>query len=416
MNSLHKYRGTLVAAAILLAAAAASGLQSFAYGDEPEPKLGALTLVVPTYKYGLEVERFGAVVEDEVASGTTLSELLDEYSTDKDLKARLLLNTLQKLDAFSLRAGRKLTAFHRPGEAYPDYVVYERTSFQQLVFDFRTGDAYAHEDDVETELVVGAAVIESNLWNAVKGAGYSNRVALGVTRAVEMAIPLRNLDKGDAFDMLYERKLVDGEERGQGRVKLARLRHRGEDIYAIHFARPEAGINGYYDIHGESVQTGYLLNPVRGSRLSSGYNLRRFHPVLKRRRPHRGTDFAARRGTPIMSVADGVVEKVSRGRGNGKYIKIKHDERRSTQYLHMSKYVKDLNVGDRVTQGETIGYVGTTGLSTGPHVCFRFWMDGKQVNHLTADLPKANPLPAELVGEFEVERDVLLAKLSHAGA
>ena len=413
MKRPHFRRGLYAAAAAGCALLAATGLPAFASDadDIAVSDLGAFRLVVPTYKYGLEVERFGELVEAEVASGTTISELIDSYSEDKDLKARLLLNTLQKLDAFSLRAGKKLTAFHRAGETYPDYVVYERSDFEQLVFDFRTGDAYSHENEVDTELVKGEAVVESNLWNAVKGAGYSNRVALGVTRAIEMAIPLRNLDKGDAFDMLYERKLVDGEEMGQGRVKLAKLTHRGEDIYAIHFARPEAGINGYYDIEGESVQTGYLLNPVRGSRLTSGYNLRRFHPILKRRRPHRGTDFAARSGTPIMSVADGVVEKVSRTRGNGKFIKIKHDERRSTQYLHMSKYVKGLKVGDRVTQGQTIGYVGSTGLSTGPHVCFRFWLDGKQVNHLTADLPKANPLPEELVGEFEVERDALLAKL-----
>ena len=405
-------RGAIAAATAAIAAAAASGLQSFAPDDvAAATDLGALRLVVPTYKYGLEVERFGELREGEVARGTTLSELLDEYSDDKDVKARLLLNALQKLDESSLRAGTKLTAFHRAGAETPDYVVYEASSFQQIVFDFVEGDAYAREDEVDTELVNGSAVVESNLWNAVKGAGYSNRVALGVTRAIEMAIPLRNLDKGDAFDMIYERKLVDGEEKGQGRVKLARLSHRGEDIYAIHFARPEAGINGYYDLAGESVQHGYLLNPVKGSRLSSGYNLRRFHPILKRRRPHYGTDFAAPHGRPIMSVADGVVEKVSRSRGNGKFVKIKHDERRATQYLHMSKHVKGMKVGDRVVQGQTIGYVGSTGLSTGPHVCFRFWLDGRQVNHLTAELPKANPLPTDLVAEFEAERDALLARL-----
>lgn len=402
-------RGAIAGVTVAGGLLAAIGLQSYTPSEASD--LGALHLVVPSYKYGLEVERFGELVEDEVSPGTTLSELIESYTDDKDVKARLLLNALQKLDESNLRAGKKLTAFHRAGEETPEYVVYEKSSFEQIVFDFATGDAYAREDEIDTELVTGSAVVESNLWNAVKGAGYSNRVALGVTRAIEMAIPLRNLDKGDAFDMLYERKLVDGEEKGQGRVKLARLSHRGEDIYAIHFARPEAGINGYYDINGESVQTGYLLNPVRGSRLSSGYNLRRFHPVLKRRRPHRGTDFAAPRGRPIMSVADGVVEKVGYGRGNGKFVKIKHDERRSTQYLHMSKHAKGMRVGDRVTQGETIGYVGSTGLSTGPHVCFRFWLDGKQVNHLTADLPKANPLPKALVTEFEAERDALLTQL-----
>ena len=402
-------RGVIAVASAVMAISGASTLQS--YTPVETSGLGALRLVVPTYKYGLEVERYAQLAESEVPRGTTLSELIETYSDDDDVKARLLMNALQKLDEHNLIAGKKLTAFQRDGEEHPDYVVYEATSYQQVVFDFVSGDVTTREDEVTTELVNGSAEIESSMWNAIKGAGYSNKVALLATRAIEMAIPLRNLDKGDGFDMIYERKLVDGEERGEGRVKLVRLSHRGEEIYAIHFARPEAGINGYYDLAGESVQHGYLLNPVKGSRLSSGYNLRRFHPILKRRRPHYGTDFAAPRGRPIMSVADGVVEKVSRSRGNGKFVKIKHDERRSTQYLHMSKHVKGMKVGDRVTQGQTIGYVGSTGLSTGPHVCFRFWLDGRQVNHLKVDLPRANPLPKELVSEFEAERDALLGRL-----
>ena len=403
-------RGVLAAASAGLSVFGAATLQSYTPAEPSE--LGAFHLVVPTYKYGLEVERYAGLTEAEVARGTTLSELIEAHTDDEDVRARLLMNALQKLDEHKLIAGHRLTSFTRAGEDQPDYVVYEATSYRQIVFDFVTGDVTTREDEVTTELVTGSAEIETSMWNAIIGAGYSSKVAALATRAIEMAIPLRNLDKGDGFDMVYERKLVAGEERGEGRVKLVRLRHRGEDIYAIHFARPDAGINGYYDLAGESVQHGYLLNPVKGSRLSSGYNLRRFHPILKRRRPHYGTDFAAPRGRPIMSVADGVVEKVSRTRGNGKFVKIRHDDRRATQYLHMSRHVKGMRPGDRVTQGQTIGYVGSTGLSTGPHVCFRFWLDGRQVNHLKVDLPRANPLPPELVPEYEAERDALLAQLT----
>lgn len=375
--------------------------------------LGAFPLTIPTYKFGLEQERYATIETRQVERGTSLSELLQSFGADPDLTANLQATALLVLDANKLVADRPFTVFTRPGETVPDYVVYEPNGYEQVVFNFTTGESYLRAEEVSTQLLVGSGVIKSNLWNAVTDQGHSNKLALGVQRAIESGISLRSLNKGDEFDMIYERKIVGGEDKGVGRVKAVRLKHGGKDVIAIHFERPEAGINGYYTMAGENMTSGFLLSPVPGARISSAYNLRRFHPILKRHKPHYGTDYAAKHGTPIISVAAGKVVEVSRTRGNGKYVKIKHDDIYTTQYLHMSNHVKGMRVGDWVAQGQTIGYVGSTGLATGPHVCFRFWKDGKQVNHLNQELPMGKPLPAGLIEEFFAERDTMLELLEY---
>lgn len=159
------------------------------------------------------------------------------------------------------------------------------------------------------------------------------------------------------------------------------------------------------------MNKGFLKAPVKASRISSYYNLNRFHPILKRRRPHLGTDYAAPHGTPIQAVGDGVVSIASYTNGNGNYVKIKHDDTYQTQYLHMSGFADGIRAGSHVKQGQTIGYVGSTGLATGPHVCFRFWKNGRQVNHLRLNFPPPEPLPESELAKFNEQRDVYLKQL-----
>jgi len=159
------------------------------------------------------------------------------------------------------------------------------------------------------------------------------------------------------------------------------------------------------------MEKAFLKSPVKYSRISSRYNLRRFHPILRRTRAHLGTDYAAPYGTPILAVADGVVTKATRSRGNGKYVKIRHDGVYQTQYLHMSKFAENIKTGVHVKQGETIGYVGSTGLATGPHVCFRFWKNGRQVNHLRENLPPPEPMATKDIPRFNVLKDTMKKKL-----
>ncbi|HRD08898.1 MAG TPA: M23 family metallopeptidase, partial [Saprospiraceae bacterium] len=148
-----------------------------------------------------------------------------------------------------------------------------------------------------------------------------------------------------------------------------------------------------------------LKSPVKFTRISSGFNMRRFHPIRRKTIPHLGTDYAAPYGTPIRAVADGVVEEAAYTGNNGRYVKIKHDKVYQTQYLHMQGYAKGVKRGTRVRQGQTIGYVGSTGLATGPHVCFRFWKNGRQVNHLREVFQPAKPMPEAELPTFFQHRD-----------
>ncbi|MDP4821323.1 MAG: M23 family metallopeptidase, partial [Saprospiraceae bacterium] len=166
------------------------------------------------------------------------------------------------------------------------------------------------------------------------------------------------------------------------------------------------------DMEGRPMKKSFLKSPVQHSRISSFYNLNRFHPILKRRRPHYGTDYAAPHGTPIRAVGSGVISQASYTSGNGNFVKIKHRDNIETQYLHMSKFAKGIKPGAQVDQGDIIGYVGSTGLATGPHVCFRFWKDGKQINHLNLTFPPADPLPESEMPTFLQQRDKYLSLMN----
>ncbi|NVK49477.1 MAG: peptidoglycan DD-metalloendopeptidase family protein, partial [Cyclobacteriaceae bacterium] len=157
----------------------------------------------------------------------------------------------------------------------------------------------------------------------------------------------------------------------------------------------------FFDQEGNSLKKAFLRDPLKYSRISSRYNLNRFHPVQKRYKPHLGTDYAAPRGTEIRTVGDGTVVEAGYSRGNGNYVKIKHNSTYTTQYLHMSKIGSGIKKGTRVKQGQVIGYVGSTGLATGPHLCFRFWKHGKQVDWLKEKIPPSEPILAENRTEFE---------------
>jgi murein DD-endopeptidase MepM/ murein hydrolase activator NlpD len=209
-------------------------------------------------------------------------------------------------------------------------------------------------------------------------------------------IDFSRIQAGDRFRILYDRDWVDGKAVGMPRVLAAEFVHRGRNFPA--YAYDQGDGTDHFDETGASLRKAFLKAPVEFSRISSRFDKKRFHPVLKKVKAHLGTDYAAPHGTPIVAVGDGVVIKASYTKGNGKYVKIRHNGTYTTQYLHMSR--RNVKEGQAVRQGDVIGYVGSTGLATGPHVCFRFWKNGQQVDHLREEFPPSTPIESDHENRF----------------
>ena len=230
------------------------------------------------------------------------------------------------------------------------------------------------------------------------------------------SVDFQSLQKGDKYKVQFEEKLIDGQVVGITDIKLAYFEHNGEPYHAIPFE--QNGEVNFFDQDGNSLKKAFLRDPLKYTRISSRYNLRRFHPVQKRYKAHLGTDYAAPTGTEIRSVGDGTVIEARYTSANGNYVKIKHNGTYTTQYLHMSKIGKGIRAGARIKQGQVIGYVGSTGLATGPHLCFRFWKNGKQEDWLREKIPPSEPILSQNKLAFETKKSealILLANIPVTG-
>jgi len=330
-----------------------------------------------------------------------------------DFKKIVQLETNSK-DIFSLRhfkAGKDFTLI-RDGECEsPICMVYEpdRYTYVQYFFNEKATIQKINKP-TETCLETTSGIIEGSLWDAMISRNLSPSLIDKMEDALSSSVDFYHTQKGDKFYLLYEEIYVEGQKVGVGDVLGASYEDARGKHYAVYYENERYG--GHYDLEGHPTKSQFLRAPVKYSRISSRFSYSRFHPIKKRRIPHLGTDYAAAGGTPIFAVADGFVEKAAFTRNNGKYVKIKHDKTYQSQYLHMSGFAKGIKCGTRVKQGQVIGYVGKTGLATGNHVCFRFWKNGKQINHLRENFPPADPLPANELPQFFSARDNLLEILN----
>lgn len=374
------------------------------------PALGALPVVPEKMRWGLAIDEFH-LIEDELKRGDVLGEILLKQGVSSAAIHQLVQNCRDTFRISSMRIGKKLYFLSAaPGEK-PTRMIYEPSPYEYV--SFQLTEPYQVETvkrAVQTNIVSSAGVLETSFWQALTDNGLNDELADGMIDVLASSVDFYHQKQGDRFKMVYEQHIVEGEAVGTGKILAAVYEREGKQYYAFNYEQPGERTN-YFDFDGRPARKAFLKSPVKFSRISSRYSLNRMHPILGFSRPHFGTDYAAPHGTPILSVADGTVTEATRRGGNGIFVKIRHNAEYESQYLHMSSFAKGMRPGTRVVQGQTIGYVGSTGLATGPHVCFRFWKSGRQVDHTRLDLPSAEPMTGAALAQFKAARDQHMALL-----
>jgi murein DD-endopeptidase MepM/ murein hydrolase activator NlpD len=332
-----------------------------------------------------------------VGKGQSLSHILSPKRVNTGVLHRIATEDRDIFDVRNIRAGKEWHLFRDGDSSVPRFFAYAISDREYVVFDLSDeGSGRRGEFPVETRRGFAEGAVKGSLYQALENAGHSPNLALAMASVYAWTIDFSRIQSGDQFRILYERDWVDDSPVGMPRILAADFVHRGRNFPAFLFDQGDG--SDYFDETGASLRKAFLKAPVEFSRISSRFNKKRFHPVLKKVKAHLGTDYAAAHGTPIIAVGDGVVTKASYTKGNGKYVKIRHNGTYTTQYLHMSR--RKAKEGQAVRQGDVIGYVGSTGLATGPHVCFRFWKNGVQVDHLREEFPPSTPIREDQNGVF----------------
>lgn len=323
-----------------------------------------------------------------------LSTILQRYQISLSTISELADKSKEVYDVRRISAGNPYTVFKNK-EGLAEYFVYQPNKIDYVIYDLRDNiiDIKKGQKEVVNTVKSVSGVINSSLYQALDNQDVNPEMASKLAEIYGWAVNFYSIKKGDWFKIIYENQEVEGETVGSGKIISAVFSHQGKEYEAYYFEKGDGEKGTYYDENGNSLRRAFLKAPLKYSRISSRFSPRRLHPVQKVWKAHLGTDFAAPHGTPIVATGDGIVIASTYAGGNGNYVKIQHDNVYATQYLHMSK--RAVKRGDKVKQGQVIGYVGSTGLATGPHVCYRFWKNGVQVDALAQDFPSAEPISDE---------------------
>jgi murein DD-endopeptidase MepM/ murein hydrolase activator NlpD len=372
--------------------------------DEPKENKEVVQIEEPVpdpMEFGFHLNDY-VVVRDTVRKGDSFGEILDKHHIGYSKIFQIAEKTKDTFDIRKLTAGKPYTLLCTKGDSLqrPECFIYQKNRVDYVVIKFKDSiNAYTESKPVKIVEKEASGVITSSLSASLDNAGLSQRLAYDMSDIYAWTIDFFRLQKGDEFKLVYTEKYInDTTFVGIDRIHAAYFKHNGEPFYAFEFETDSVKqIVDYYDENAKNLRRAFLKAPVRYKhvRISSRYNLRRRIKLYGNRiRPHKGTDFAAPINTPIISTANGVVVESARRGGNGNYVKVKHNSTYTTQYLHMKK--RKVKVGDFVKQGDVIGWVGMTGNTSGPHVCYRFWKNGKQVDPFKQKLPDADPIDAKL--------------------
>lgn len=357
------------------------------------------TNTMPEEMYGINTAPYN-VVESTVKKNEFLSTILERHHVDAQRVAELATKSKPVFNVKNLAAGKKYSIFtpkNNPEKI--SFFVYHPNAVETIVYDLRDSIGVNKlEKEVETRIETVAGSIDGSLYEALRENGGDPDMAVHLANIFGGVINFYSIKKGDWFKIKYESSYVGEELLSSGKIQSAVFSHNGKEYEAHYFQAEGASEGAYYDAEGNSLRRSFLKAPLKFSRISSRFSKRRLHPVQRVYKAHLGTDYAAPNGTPIIATGDGVVTDSRFTKANGNYVKIKHNKTYSTQYLHMSR--RAVRPGQRIKQGQVIGYVGSTGLATGPHVCYRFWKDGKQVDPLRQNFKMAIPIASQHLQAF----------------
>ena len=369
--------------------------------EEKKPKAAAVQKPKVTKEFGIVTNDF-KVEHDTIKSGDTFGGLLGKEGFDVATIHKITEQIKDTFDLRDIRIGRPYTMFKdKKAPNGLKMFIYEPDKLSYYVVDLRDSIAKVNKTvkPITVKRRVIAAEIEGSLAETLNKAGAGPALAQELSEVYAWSIDFFKIQKGDKFAVAINEKFIsDSIYAGVENIEASFFEYKGKKIYAFPFKQETSAKVQYYDEEGKVLKSMFLKAPLKFSHITSRFSPKRFHPVQMRWKAHNGTDYAAPTGTPIMTTATGTVVQAGYTSGNGNYVKVKHNSSYTTQYLHMSRIL--VRQGQHVTQGQTIGLVGSTGLATGPHVCYRFWKNGVQVDALRQKLPNSLPMDNKYKPEF----------------
>lgn len=365
----------------------------------------------PIMLFDIQVDSFN-VANNQVRSGQNLSDLLNGKGLDMTKVDEISKKISAVFDVRKMKVDNPYYFFmNKKQPSKIEYFIYEINAVDYVVCQF--GDTirvYRDKKPMVTQIKTASGVITSSLYKDMAAQALNIKLTHDLSEIYQWTIDFFDIKKGDKFKVIYEEFFVNGKSIGTGRIFAAQFTHAKEDFYAFRFTQDNE--DTFFDEKGKSMKTAFLKAPLKFSRISSMFSESRFHPVLKIRRPHHGVDYAAPTGTPVYSIGDGtIIAKAYQPAGGGNYLKVKHSATYTTSYMHLKGFAPGIAVGAHVKQGQTIGFVGATGLASGPHLDFRVFQNGKPIDPLSLKSPKTDPIKQNLMKEYSLHRDSLMTKL-----
>lgn len=351
-------------------------------------------------EYGINCDSL-RVERGYVRQNQSLSEILSLYDIGSEIIHQIASLSRPVFDVRKMRVGNPYTVLMSK-DTVPEvlYFIYEEDEVSYVTYTLK--DKISVEKgakELTREINTASGTIKSSLWNSLVENGNDPSLANEMSEVYAWTIDFFGIQKGDYYKVIYEDLKVEGKSIGIGKVIAACFHHMGSDLYAFRYT--SGGETGYYDQAGQNLQRAFLKAPLRFKRISSHFSRGRMHPILKVVRPHLGVDYAADYGTPVQTIGDGtVIEKGWNKGGGGNYLKIKHNGAYTTLYMHLAGFAKGISTGTRVHQGDVIGYVGSTGLSTGPHLDFRVFLNGQAIDPLKMESPPSEPVAKDYLTQY----------------